>query len=157
MNKTELRSLIREEVRKIINTKKTVKTSLQEGYSWERIPGKPLPTLEDVQTAHQNKKKLENYHNNDLQSTQKGKYDLQTEESEDDDWYGTKEKGEKDLDSSKGGTDNSLNAIHSSLLKIQKSMDALLSDYKSGKITKDVYIAKRKPLQAKRNKLEAAL
>jgi len=30
--------------------------SLLEGYAWERTPGKPLPTLEDVQAAHATKK-----------------------------------------------------------------------------------------------------
>ena len=30
--------------------------SLLEGYAWEGTPGKPLPTLEDVQAAHATKK-----------------------------------------------------------------------------------------------------
>jgi hypothetical protein len=36
--------------------------SLLEGYAWERNPkdfGKPLPTLEDIQKAHESKQKIE--------------------------------------------------------------------------------------------------
>lgn len=59
-----------------------------------------------------------------------------------------------DLDQSKGGVDNSLNKVHKQLLKVQQDMNTLFKDFKSGKITKDVYVAKRKPLQTLRAKLE---
>jgi uncharacterized protein YdaT len=136
MKSTELRSLIREEIKKILTAKRaTVKTSLKEGYAWERKPGKPLPTLAEVQAEH-----LKNL-----------------KEEEDDTWNKEDDYGSKDLDSSKGGTDSSMNKIHSALVKVQKEMDKVLADYKAGKITKDHYIAKRKPLQAKRDKLENSL
>ena len=66
MNKLELRSLIREEVRKTLNESKSTNTknqpknsskkSLKEGYAWERSErkfGDPLPTLASIQEAHQ--------------------------------------------------------------------------------------------------------
>ena len=134
MKTTELRQLIREEVRKIIASKGK-KGTLKEGYSWERKPGKPLPTIAEVQAEYQKK----------------------IAEASEDSWGNDDDFGTKDLDSSKGGTDNSLNKIHSALTKVHKEMDALLSSYKSGKITKDAYVAKRKPLQAKRDKLELSL
>lgn len=61
------------------------------------------------------------------------------------------------LDNSKGGTDNSFNKIHRQLLKLQTQMNMLFVDFKSGKIDQDTYIAKRKPLQDLRNKLEYQL
>ena len=36
-------------------------------------------------------------------------------------------------------------------------MDKLLADFKAGKITKDIYVSKRKPLQKKRDSIEATL
>jgi hypothetical protein len=137
MKSTELRQLIREEVKKVIASKGK-KTSLKEGYAWERQPGKPLPTIKDVQEAFQKKQ------------------DLQTEAHEDS-WGHEDDYGTKDLDSSKGGTDSSMNKIHTALTKVHKEMDTLLNAYKAGKITKDTYVAKRKPLQAKRDKLELSL
>jgi hypothetical protein len=133
MKANELRQLIREEVKKLIASKGK-KTSLKEGYSWERKAGKPLPTIAEVQAEYQKKKKLK-----------------------EDSWGSDDDYGSKDLDSSKGGTDNSLNKIHSSLVKVQKQMDKLLTDFKAGRITKDIYISKRKPLQAQRDKLEKSL
>jgi len=137
MTANDLRKLIREEIKKIVSLKKTGKTSLKEGFSWERKPGKPLPTIAEVQAEYQKKKKLK-------------------EESEDS-WGSDDDYGSKDLDSSKGGTDNSLNKTHSSLVKLQKEMDKLLADFKAGKITKDIYVSKRKPLQKKRDSIEATL
>jgi hypothetical protein len=61
------------------------------------------------------------------------------------------------LDNSKGGTDNSFNKIHRQLLKLQTQMNMLFVDFKSGKIDQDTYVAKRKPLQDLRNKLEYQL
>ena len=134
MKTTELRQLIREEVRKIIASKSR-KGTLKEGYSWERKPGKPLPTIAEVQAEYQ--KKLS--------------------EASEDSWGNDEDYGTKELDSTKGGTDNSMNKIHAALVKVHKEMDALLASYKSGKITKDAYVAKRKPLQVKRDKLELSL
>lgn len=133
MNNTELRVLIREEIKRVISSKR--KRSLNENYAWQRKPGKPLPTMEDVREAYEKKMK---------------------EASEDDSWYKTDDSG-PDLDSSKGGTDNSMNKAHSQLIKVQKEMDKLFSDFKAGKINKDIYVSKRKALQAKRNKLEDSL
>lgn len=123
MKVNELRQLIREEVKKL-RASKGKKQSLQESFSWQRQPGKPLPTLSDVREAYQKKKKLK-----------------------EDSWGNEEDYGTKDLDSSKGGTDNSLNKVHSNLVKVQKQMDKLLADFKAGTITRDNYIAKRKPLQ----------
>jgi hypothetical protein len=134
MNATELRILIREEVKKVIASKK--KKSLNENFSWQRKPGKPLPTIAEVQAEYQKKKKLK--------------------EESDDTWY-KDEMGGNDLDSSKGGTDTSMNKIHSQLVKVQKEMDKLFADFKAGRVTKDNYVSKRKMLQNKRNKLEATL
>jgi hypothetical protein len=134
MKANELRQLIREEVKKLITSKK--KKSLNENFSWQRKPGKPLPTIAEVQAEYQKKKKLK--------------------EESDDTWY-KDEMGGNDLDSSKGGTDNSMNKIHSSLVKVQKEMDKLFADFKSGVINKDIYVSKRKVLQTKRDKLEASL
>lgn len=61
------------------------------------------------------------------------------------------------LDNSKGGTDNSMNKIHRQLLKLQTQMNELVVLWKSGKMDVKTYIAKRKPLQDLRNKLEASL
>lgn len=133
MQVNELRQLIREEVKKL-RASKGKKQSLQESFSWQRQPGKPLPTLSDVREAYQKKKKLK-----------------------EDSWGNEEDYGTKDLDSSKGGTDNSLNKVHSNLVKVQKQMDKLLADFKAGTITRDNYIAKRKPLQAQRDKLEKSL
>lgn len=133
MKVNELRQLIREEVKKL-RTSKGKKQSLQESFSWQRQPGKPLPTLSDVREAYQKKKKLK-----------------------EDSWGNEEDYGTKDLDSSKGGVDNSLNKVHSNLVKVQKQMDKLLADFKAGTITRDNYIAKRKPLQAQRDKLEKSL
>jgi hypothetical protein len=58
------------------------------------------------------------------------------------------------LDQSKGGVDNSLNKIYKQLFKVQQDMTKLFNDYRDGIITKDQYVAKRKPLQALRTKLE---
>lgn len=149
MDTKELRGLIREEIKKVIASKAstvakkktgniTVKGSLKEGFAWERVPGKPLPTLKEVQAAYQAKL-------------------AEAGEDEPDEWEKPTNDGLNDLDNSKGGTDNSLNRAHSALLKLQKEMDKLLNDYKRGAITKDIYVAKRKPLQDKRAKLEAAL
>ena len=33
--------------------------TLLEGFAWERTPGKPLPTLADVQAAHNSKKNIQ--------------------------------------------------------------------------------------------------
>ena len=133
MKVNELRQLIREEVKKL-RASKGKKQSLQESFSWQRQPGKPLPTLSDVREAYQKKKKLK-----------------------EDSWGNEEDYGTKDLDSSKGGVDNSLNKVHSNLVKVQKQMDKLLADFKAGTITRDNYIAKRKPLQAQRDKLEKSL
>ena len=136
MRLSEFRQLIREEVKKL-RASKGKQQSLQESFSWERQPGKPLPTLSDVREAYQKKKKLK-------------------EESEDS-WGNEEDYGTKDLDSSKGGVDNSLNKQHTQLVKLQKEMDKLLADFKAGKITKDIYVSKRKPLQKKRDAIEATL
>jgi hypothetical protein len=61
------------------------------------------------------------------------------------------------LDNSKGGTDNSLNKIHRQLLKLQTQMNELMLQWKNGKMDTKAYVAKRKPLQDLRNKLEASL
>lgn len=47
MKNTNFRKLISGEIRKALRKK-----NLNEGYAWERQPGQPLPTMEDVQTAH---------------------------------------------------------------------------------------------------------
>ena len=52
MKVSELRKMIREEIRRAV-----VKKNLNEGYAWERQPGKPLPTIKDVQMAY-NKSKI---------------------------------------------------------------------------------------------------
>ena len=149
MDTKELRGLIREEIKKVIASKAgtvakkktgniTVKGSLKEGFAWERVPGKPLPTLKEVQAAYQAKL-------------------AEAGEDEPDEWEKPTNDGSVDLDSQKGGADNSMNKVHGALLKVQKEMDKLLADYKAGRITKDIYVAKRKPLQAKRATLENAL
>jgi hypothetical protein len=61
------------------------------------------------------------------------------------------------LDNSKGGTDNSMNKIHRQLLKLQTQMNELMVLWKDGKMDLKTYVAKRKPLQDLRNKLEASL
>jgi len=61
------------------------------------------------------------------------------------------------LDNSKGGTDNSMNKIHRQLLKLQTQMNELMVLWKEGKMDLKTYVAKRKPLQDLRNKLEASL
>ena len=61
------------------------------------------------------------------------------------------------LDSSAGGTDNSMNKIHRQLLKLQTQMNELMMMWKDSKMDLQTYIAKRKPLQDLRNKLEASL
>lgn len=136
MKANELRQLIREEVKKLIASKGK-KQSLKEGFSWERKQGKPLPTIAEVQAEYQKKKKLK--------------------EDSEDSWGNEEDYGTKDLDSSKGGVDNSMNKIHAALVKIQKEMDKLFTDFKSGLINKDIYVSKRKVLQSKRDKLEASL
>ena len=62
-----------------------------------------------------------------------------------------------ELDQAKGGTDTSMDKVQKTLLKLQKEMDKLFADYKSGKLDAKTYAMKRKPLQAQRNKLEADL
>ena len=62
-----------------------------------------------------------------------------------------------ELDQAKGGTDTSMDKVQKTLLKLQKEMDKLFADYKAGKIDAKTYAAKRKPLQAQRNKLESSL
>jgi hypothetical protein len=52
LKKLELKQIIREEIAKVINPSKKL---VSEGYAWERTPGKPLPTLKDVQEAHDTK------------------------------------------------------------------------------------------------------
>ena len=209
MNTTELRSLIREEAKRILAAKKVnksnAKTSLKEGFAWERQPGKPLPTIADVQAAFQKKKKLKEARESQLDvasvvlairskqnpgvdvlndfmdwliwnpAAEDTVYDLahgedpvkafekwssmdeSVNEAHEDSWGHEDDYGTKDLDSSKGGTDSSMNKIHSDLTKVHKEMDTLLASFKAGKITKDTYVAKRKPLQAKRDKLELSL
>ena len=83
--------------------------------------------------------------------------DESVNEAHEDSWGNEDDYGTKDLDSSKGGTDNSLNKTHSALIKVQKEMDKLLADFKAGRINKDIYVSKRKPLQKKRDTLEASL
>jgi hypothetical protein len=61
------------------------------------------------------------------------------------------------LNNSKGGTDNSLNKVHRQLLKLQTQMNELMLQWKDGKMDTKAYVAKRKPLQDLRNKLEASL
>lgn len=61
------------------------------------------------------------------------------------------------LDNSKGGTDNSMNKVHRQLLKLQTQMNQLMTLWKDGKMDIKTYVAKRKPLQDLRNKLEASL
>jgi uncharacterized protein (DUF3084 family) len=62
-----------------------------------------------------------------------------------------------ELDQAKGGTDNTYNKIHKQLLKVQTEMNKLFADFKAGKVDKNVYVAKRKQLQAQRTKLENSL
>ncbi len=47
MGNTKFRKLISGEIRKALRKK-----NLNEGYAWERQPGQPLPTMEDVANAH---------------------------------------------------------------------------------------------------------
>lgn len=61
------------------------------------------------------------------------------------------------LDQSAGGVDNSMNKIHRQLLKLQTQMNELMVQWKAGKMDLKTYVAKRKPLQDLRNKLEASL
>ena len=57
MKKIELKQIIRDEIAKVINPSKKL---VSEGYAWERTPGKPLPTLKDVQEVHDTKNIREN-------------------------------------------------------------------------------------------------
>jgi hypothetical protein len=43
------------------------------------------------------------------------------------------------------------------LSAVQKKLDQMFADFKMGKMNKDEYMSKRKDLQAKRDKLNAAL
>jgi hypothetical protein len=205
MTANDLRKLIREEIKKIVSSAKTGKTSLKEGFSWERKPGKPLPTIAEVQAEYQKKKKLKESRESQLDvasvvlairskqnpgvdvlndfmdwliwnpAAEDTVYDLahgedavkafekwssmeeSVNEASEDSWGSDDDYGSKDLDSSKGGTDNSMNKVHSGLVKVQKQMEKLLADFKAGKMSKDNYISKRKPLQAQRDKLEKSL
>jgi hypothetical protein len=61
MKKQDLQKIIREELHKVISESKTSKTTLKEGYAWERSErkfGDPLPTLASVQKAHQAKQSV---------------------------------------------------------------------------------------------------
>lgn len=50
---------MRNELKAILTSiKKSKKKSLKEGYAWERKPGQPLPTMEDVQSAHNKGKNI---------------------------------------------------------------------------------------------------
>lgn len=63
----------------------------------------------------------------------------------------------EDDDSMMGGTDTSFDKIQAALVKVQDSMGKLLAGFKSGTISKDDYVAKRKTLQSMRDRLEAQL
>jgi hypothetical protein len=55
------------------------------------------------------------------------------------------------------GIDTSMDKVSKALTAAQKQLDQMFADFKSGKYTKDEYMDKRKTLQAKRDKLNAAL
>ena len=167
-NEKELRGLIREEIKRIISEFKSPKKPLTEGV-WNRRPGQGgksgLPTLAETSAAYKAKKLKEEadhnkentmFSNKDAWKQGKPDQDLWKEESDDAEWA-ARGTDTNTLDTAKGGTDNSMNKAHQALIKLGKEMEKLLADYKAQRISKDVYVAKRKPLQAKRNKLEAAI
>lgn len=63
----------------------------------------------------------------------------------------TKENDEED------GIDTSMDKISKALSTVQKKLDQMFADFKMGEMSKDEYMSKRKELQAKRDKLNAAL
>jgi len=63
----------------------------------------------------------------------------------------------EDDDSMMGGADTSFDKIQAGLINVQSKMDSLLAGFKSGAVSKDMYVAKRKMLQSMRDKLEAQL
>lgn len=55
------------------------------------------------------------------------------------------------------GVDTSMDKVAKALSAVQKKLDQMFADFKMGKMSKDEYMSKRKDLQAKRDKLNAAL
>ena len=55
------------------------------------------------------------------------------------------------------GVDTSMDKVSKALSAVQKKLDQMFADFKMGKMDKDEYMSKRKELQAKRDKLNAAL
>lgn len=55
------------------------------------------------------------------------------------------------------GVDTSMDKVAKALSAVQKKLDQMFADFKMGKMNKDEYMSKRKELQAKRDKLNAAL
>ena len=55
------------------------------------------------------------------------------------------------------GIDVSMDKVSKALSAVQKKLDQMFADFKMGKMNKDEYMSKRKDLQAKRDKLNAAL
>ena len=55
------------------------------------------------------------------------------------------------------GVDTSMDKVAKALSAVQKKLDQMFADFKMGKMDKDEYMSKRKELQAKRDKLNAAL
>ena len=55
MKKKDLRRIIREEIKALISSNSKL---INEGYAWERTPGRPLPTLNDTSRAYANNKRL---------------------------------------------------------------------------------------------------
>jgi len=65
--------------------------------------------------------------------------------------------GKKLKEDEEDGIDTSMDKVSKALTAVQKQLDQMFADFKSGKYTKDEYMDKRKALQAKRDKLNAAL
>ena len=55
------------------------------------------------------------------------------------------------------GVDTSMDKISKALSAVQKKLDQMFADFKMGKLSKEEYMSQRKELQAKRDKLNAAL
>ena len=55
------------------------------------------------------------------------------------------------------GVDTSMDKVSKALSAVQKKLDQMFADFKMGKLSKEEYMSQRKDLQAKRDKLNAAL
>jgi len=82
--------------------------------------------------------------------------DMEGEEAPDT-WYSDDTEDTEKMDFPSGGADTSFDKIQAGLVNVQSKMDSLLAGFKSGNVSKDMYVAKRKMLQSMRDKLEAQL